>query len=221
MRSDLLSDIIRIASNVSLAFPLVMYLMRFKHATRRVHIIGALVIISGISDLVGFILSKDQESTVVLFNTYYAVLFFLLTWFYYEILFLNNRRIMVWIGLAIYLQSFILTTLFVQSFFEYQTLMWVITAIIMIIYGIAYFFYSFSTIPMANVFGYSFIWINSGVLIYFCLSLFLFTVGNYALTRLDTEMSAVVWSFHNVSNILKNVLFAIGIYLYKRKIAEF
>ncbi len=221
MRSELLTNIIRIASNVSLAIPLVIYLMRFKYATRRIHIIGILVIVSGISDLIGYILSSDQQSTVVLLNTYFAVLFFLLTWFYYDILFLNNRRMMIWIGLAIYLQSFILTTLFVQSYLEYQTLMWVITAIIMIIYGIAYFFYSFSTIPMSNVFGYSFIWINSGVLIYFCLCLFLFTVGDYALTQLDTKTSAMVWSFHNVSNLLKNILFAIGIYLHKRKIAEF
>lgn len=221
MKSDIFSDVIRIASNFSLMLPLVVYLMKFRYANRRMHIIGALVVVSGVSDIIGFILSRDQQSTVVLFNTYYAVLFFLLTWFYYEILVLNNRRIMVWIGLAIYLQSFILTTLFVQSFFEYQTLMWVITAIIMIVYGIAYFFYSFSTIPMANVFNYSFVWINSGVLIYFCLSLFLFTIGNYALTRLDAQMSSMLWSFHNVNNILKNVLFAIGIYLYRRKIAEF
>jgi hypothetical protein len=215
------SEIIRIASNVSLVVPLAIYFARFKYASKRVHIIGGLIIVSAICDLIGFILSRGQHSTVVLFNAYYAILFFLLTWFYYEILFINNRRVMVWIGLAIYLQSFILITFFVQSFFEYQTLMWVITAIIMITYGIAYFFYSFSALPASNVFGHTLIWINSGILIYFCLNLFLFILGNYVLTRLDSEMSALIWSFHNVNNIIKNILFAVGIYFYKRKVADF
>ena len=215
-----ISEIIRVTSNLSVLLPLVIYLTRAKYASRRVHIIGVLVIVSALCDLAGIILLRQQISTTVLFNSYYAIIFLLLTWFYYEILFIENRRVMVWIGLAIYLQSFILITIFVQHFFEYQTLMWVITAVIMIIYSIAYFVYSFSSTPTFNLFG-SFAWINSGVLIYFCLNLFLFIMGNYILTKLDSDMGQLIWSFHNINNVLKNILFAIGIYSYKRKIADF
>lgn len=221
MEPDSISEVIRIASNVSLILPLIMYLIRIRHASRQVHIIGLLVIASGVCDLIGLVLFSRSQSTVVLFNIYYALLFFLLTWFYYEILFVNTRRMMIWIGLAVYLQSFILVTAFVQDFFQYQTVMWLITAIIMIIYSIAYFFYSVSTITTSGYFGYSLIWINIGVMIYFCLNLFLFIMGSYVLTKLDPETSAMIWSSHNVNNIIKNILFAIGIYLYRKKIAEF
>lgn len=218
MKPPDISEIIRLASNISLLLPLAVYLTRFRYATTRVHIIGALIVVSGVCDLIGFVLREGQQSTAVLFNIYYTLLFFLLTWFYYEILFLNTRRMVVWIGLAIYLQSLILITIFVQSFLEYQTLMWVITAIIMIVYSIAYFLYSISNMPMPSLFGYTLMWINSGVLIYFCLNLFLFILGNYVLTRLEPQTSLLIWSFHNVNNIIKNVLFAVGIYFYKRKI---
>lgn len=221
MDSVKVSEIIRVASNISLLVPLAIYLTKVRYASRQVHIIGALIIASGLCDLVGLILFSRKESTVVLFNAYYAILFFLLTWFYYEILFVNTRRIMVWIGLAVYLQSFILITFFVQNIFEYQTLMWLITAVIMIAYSIAYFFYSLSTIIASGYFGYSLIWINVGVMIYFCLNLFLFVMGNYVLTQLDPETSAMIWSSHNINNIIKNILFAVGIYFYKRKIAQF
>ena len=221
MESVNISEILRSASVISVFFPLAVYLFKIKYASRRVHIIGVLIIVSGICDLTGFMLYRGHQSTVILFNVYYAILFLLLTWFYYEILFIKDRRVIVWIGLAIYLQSFILTTLFVQSFFEYQTLMWVVTAIILIIYGVAYFFYSFSTIPTTRFFSYTFTWINSGVLIYFCLNLFLFILGNHILTKLDPEMGLLIWSFHNVNNIIKNILFGIGIYFYKKKIAVF
>lgn len=221
MEAIKIPELIRVASNASLLIPLAMYLTRMKYASRQVHIIGILIIVSGLCDLVGLLLFRHHQSTVVLFNTYYALLFFLLTWFYYEVLFINTRRIMIWIGLAVYLQSFILITVFVQNFLQYQTLMWVITAIIMITYSIAYFFYSLSTITTSGFFGYSLIWINIGVMIYFCLNLFLFVMGNYVLTKLDAETGALIWSSHNINNIVKNVLFAMGIYFYKRKIAEF
>ena len=217
-----ISDILRVTSNLSVVIPLAIYLTRMRNASKRLHIIGGLVMVSGICDLLGYIMFSQQQSTVILFNGYYAVIFFLLTWFYYEVLFASTRRLLVWIGLAIYIQSFILVTLFVQSFYEYQTLMWVITAIIMIIHSIAYFFYSLTSIQPANLFGYTFTWINTGVLVYFCLNLFLFILGNYVLTKLDPPVSMMIWSFHNVNNILKNILFAIGIYFYKnRKIADF
>lgn len=213
--------IISMASAISIVMPLAMYLLRMKNAAKRIHIVGAIIIGSAVCDLISIFLVKDQSSTVILFNTYYALLFFLLTWFYYEVLFSNTRRVIVWIGLAIYLQSFLLITIYVQSFFEYQTLMWVITAIIMIIYSISYFFYSFSTISASHIFTYSFIWINIGVMIYFCLNLFLFIIGNHVLTKMEPHISSLIWSSHNVNNIIKNILFAIGIYFYKKKIADF
>ena len=216
-----ISEIIRVASNVSVLLPLLLYISRFRYASRPAHIIGILIIVSGACDLIGLLLFNRDQSTVVLFNTYYALMFALLTWFYYEVLFVKSRKIIIWIGLAIYVLSFVLVTSFVQSFLQYQTLMWVISAIILIIYSIAYFFHSLSTISASGYFGYGLIWINIGIMIYFCLNLFLFLMGNYVLTRLDPETSAMIWSSHNINNILKNILFAIGISFSKKKVAEF
>jgi hypothetical protein len=221
MESVKISEIIRVASNVSVLLPLLLYLSRIKYASRPIHIIGVLIIVSGLCDVVGMFLLSSKQPTMALFNIYYAVMFLLLTWFYYEILFVNSRRVMIWIGLAVYVQSFVLITAFVQSFLQYQTLMWVITAVILIIYSIAYFFHSISTITTSGYFGYSLIWINIGVMIYFGLNLFLFVMGNYVLTRLDPETSAMIWSSHNINNIIKNILFAIGISFCKKKIAQF
>jgi hypothetical protein len=221
MESAGTTEIIRLASNLSVILPLLVYLSKFRYASRRVHIIGVLVLVSGLCDLGGLILFQERQSTAILFNTYYALSFLLLSWFYYEVLFIKSRRVVVLIGLAVYLQSFLLITIFVQGVFEYQTLMWIITGIIMIIYSIAYFIYSLSTLATANTLYYSPVWINTGVLIYFILNLFLFILSNYVLTKLDPQMGMLIWSFHNVNNILKNILFAIGISFFKKKIAEF
>lgn len=212
MESLHVPEIVRLASNLSLAVPLALYVSRIKRVHREIHIIGALLVVSGVCDLIGFILFSRQESTVVLFNTYYIILFLLLSWFYHQVLFTSHQRVLVWAGIALYAIAFLLVTAYVQGFTEYQTLMWLVTAVIMILYSIAYFFHSLTLIVNDGVFGSSLVWINIGVMLYFILNLFLFVMGNHLLTNLDPGTSAMIWSSHNINNILKNLLFAIGIY---------
>ena len=192
MESVKISEIIRLASNISLLVPLAFYLSRIKHLSREIHIIGALLFVSGASDLAGYILFNRQQSTVMLINSYYILMFFLLTWFYYRILLVRIQRRMVWVGVVVYLVSFIVVTLYVQPFTEYQNLMWLITAVVMILYSIAYFFHSVSAITTSVEAGVSLVWINVGVMLYFCLNLFLFVMANHVLTQLDPETSAMI-----------------------------
>jgi len=221
MEPDKISEIVRLTSNLSVLLPLIIYAVRFRHAPRRVHIIGTLIIVAGLCDLAGFFMFKERHSTALLFNAYYALLFFLLSWFYYEILFISSRRVVVLVGFAVYLQSFLLVSLYIQGIFEYQTIMWIITGVIMIIYSISYAFYSLTIPPNVNSRYYGPVWINAGVLIYFVLTLVLFALSKYALNHAEPAQSAMLWSFHNLNNILKNILFGIGIYFYKKKNVDF
>jgi hypothetical protein len=216
-----LTEIIRYASNLSVLVPLAIYIAKLGYAPRRIHIIGALLIISALCDGIGYVSAAAHKSNAIIFNIYYAAMFICLSWFYFEVLIIKSRRIIIWLGIAVYLQSFLLISIFVQPFTGYQSLMWIITGIIMIIYATSYFIYSLSLSPTTNYFSYSPVWINSGVLIYFMLNLFLFVMSNYVFTKMEPEMSALIWSFHNVNNIIKNILFAVGISHCRRKISEF
>jgi hypothetical protein len=210
-----LPEIIRLASILSVAVPLVIYLMKIRNVSKPVHLIGILTIASAIADLsVAFFFAKGQ-STVIIFNIYSILLFLLLSWFYYEIFLTKKGQRTVLGGVAVYIISFILlTTTAHQSFFQYQTFLWTIAGMIMIIFSISYFLYLFSApVTLSN---FELLWINSGVLLYFSLNLFLFVMSGYVLTRLDPEISLLIWSFHNVNNIMKNVLLAFGIYAFNR-----
>jgi len=179
-----------------------------------VHFIGVLVFVSAICDIAAYVLYAKGESTVVLFNCYYILVFILLGWFYYEVLPPEKRNRTTLAGLTIYGISFILVTLYIQPFDQYQTFMWTITGMIMIFFSISYFINLFSA--RSNMANYELLWINSGVLLYFSLNLFLFIMSSYILTKIDPELSILVWSFHNVNNIMKNILFACGIYAFSR-----
>ena len=215
MRSDQsLAEIIRLASILSVVMPLVLYLIKLRYASRAVHFIGVLMIFSALSDIAAFVLSSRGESTVTLFNSYYIIVFILLGWFFYEILPPTKNSRTTIAGLVVYVLAFILITLYVQPFNEYQTFMWTITGMIMIFFSISYFINLFSA--RTNVSNYELLWINSGILLYFSLNLFLFVMSSYILTKLDPEISALIWSFHNVNNIMKNVLFSCGIYAVRK-----
>jgi hypothetical protein len=209
MISERISEIIRYASIISVAFPLVLYFMRLKYASRSAHIVGALIIVSALSDIVAYFLFKDGRSTVQLFNSYYLIFFLLLAWFYYEVLLTAEGKRTVLTALVLYIVTFIIVTFFVQSYSEYQTLMWTFTGILSIIFSVAYFISIFSAMKPMDNFGL--LWVNSGILFYFSFNLFLFIMSSYVLTRLDPELSLIIWSFHNVNNIIKNILIGLGI----------
>jgi hypothetical protein len=203
-------EIIAHASSLSVIVPLALYLVHFRRANKPVHIIGVLMVVAGLCDLAGFILYQSHKSTAVVFNVYYSAVFFLLSYFYYEIFFRTRHKAALFIGVAVYIIAFVLITFYVQEFFFYQNLVWMIGAIIMILFSITSFVNSLSAIPSTHLFSTSTIWVNTGILFYFSLSLFLFSMGDYLFNRQDPQVTLLLWSTHNVNNLIKNVLFAVA-----------
>jgi hypothetical protein len=210
-------EIIAHGSSLSVLVPLGFYLARIKRVSRPIHIIGALLLVAAICDVSGFLLFKAQRSTAIVFNVYYTAMFFLLSGFYYDIFFKNRYKVALLMGSAVYVISFILITFYVQQFFYYQNLLWMIAGIIMILYSITCFVNSLSSIPTVHLFNTSTIWINTAILFYFSLSIFLFSMGDYLFNRQDPQVTLLLWSTHNVNNLIKNILFAIAMSLYPKK----
>lgn len=209
MSSQSIAEIIKYASIFSVAFPLILYLFRAKNLGRSGHLIGAIVAISAASDLAAYFMARSGISTAIVFNSYFVVSFVLLSWFYYEVLQSDRGRKTVQWGLGFFILAYIVITIFFQSFSEFQTLMWTTGGAIGIIFSISYFISVFSAMRPMNDFGL--LWINSGILFYFSFNLFLFVMSSYVLTRLEPELGIIVWSFHNVNNIIKNILIGLGI----------
>lgn len=218
MNSLSVGEIVAHASSLSVVIPLVLYFAKIRKADRPAHIIGALLVIAAICDVTGYLLFKSGRSTAVVFNVYYSLLFFLLCWFYYDIFFKKfKKQLAITLGIIVYSVSFILITFFVQEFFYYQNLIWMIAGIILIIYSIGYFLNSLASIPSIQLFDSSLTWFNSGVLFYFSFSIFLFGMGSFLFSKQDPQVTLLLWSTHNINNIIKNILFTIGFTLLERK----
>lgn len=218
MRSESFSEVIRFASVFSVAFPLLAYLVKFRNASRPIHIIGMLAIISAASDTLALVFFSQNTSTVLLFNSYYVISFALLALFYLSVMQEKTGKTTVMIGIVIYLVAFVLLSVSYQPFTEYQTFVWTLTGMIVLVLSVYYFLYIFGMrTPMNNN---ALLWINSGILYYFSLNLFLFVMSSYVLTKLEPQISLLIWSFHNINNILKNVLIGFGISSFTKSAAE-
>jgi hypothetical protein len=62
------------------------------------------------------------------------------------------------------------------------------------------------------------VYINSGILFYFGFTLFLFLMEGFMEKGTEPDLMRLIWSFNNVSNIIKNVLITIGLGFYSHAV---
>jgi hypothetical protein len=208
------------ASVFSVLIPLVFYIVNIKKSPKQNHAIGILLFISGLCDSIGLIRFFDSDSNILLFNIFNVFQFVLLAYYYYTIMFKLTNHNIFYLGFAFYVLTFIILSLTTQSIFQYQNWLWSLSGAILIMYAWLYYNYAASrpTHIVMNPHLTSELYINGGVFFYFSLSLVLFVTVNYIVSEQDPEMSRVFWSFHNLNNIIKNVLFAVGIYFTGKRV---
>jgi hypothetical protein len=209
-------EIIRYASIFSIGAPLLFYVVKMRKLPKSSHVVGGLMIALALSDVIAAILFEKKISTVSLFNIGQSMQFFLLCWFYYELFigksYNNNYRNIFFSGIVGYVACFVIT-LFVQNFFlHYQSLLWIFSNIVIIAYSIVFVHHLFQMGPAVTVHLHHSLWFVGSIVLYFIISIVVFILFQYLITDAKPEAMRAIWSVHNVSNIIKNILSAVGFY---------
>jgi hypothetical protein len=77
--------------------------------------------------------------------------------------------------------------------------------------ALSYFYRLMKEMPSTHIQSLPMFWINAGFLIYYAATIVLFAVSDYLVEVLKDNL-AVYWIFHNLLNILKYILLAIGLW---------
>ncbi|HET9055571.1 MAG TPA: hypothetical protein VFN30_01870 [Chitinophagaceae bacterium] len=173
-----------------------------------------LAVISFLSDAINRIMVLNGYRGFYIFNTYFILQFLLLS--YVFTLLLLNKKI-VYAGALLFALFTFYISLNIQGFAEYQSWTRTTGGVILLTYSVLYYRQLLITLPAQNIGQYAPFWINTAVSLYFSFNLFLFIIANYVFTNLPADAGMLVWGFHNVNNILKNILFAVGIYYAGKK----
>lgn len=171
--------------------------------------ISVLLAIAAVSDLICYVMLKKGLSNIAVINSYFIIQFYVLSYIYS--LYLKNKTVLI-IALVTYTGFTIFNTVFIQSFSEMQSWSDGLQSLLFIALSISCHLQLHKNPPADERLSSLILWFNLGVLFYFSLNLYLFMVSNYIFNNESVENSIISWSFHNLFNIVKNVLFAIGIY---------
>jgi hypothetical protein len=162
-------------------------------------------------DVVGFIRATNRQSTVILFNSYYLIQHFLLTFYFYKILFNRSRRIFFNAGIAVFIGGYVFISIVAQGITEYQSYVWTVSSLILATYGCVFTNHQLKNPSLTDRHFQSTLFINAAIVVYFGFSFLMFVVDQYLLSA-NAEIVYSTWSFHNINNIVKNIILAIGFY---------
>jgi hypothetical protein len=84
-----------------------------------------------------------------------------------------------------------------------------IDGLVLITVCIAFFYKLLNELKIANIHRLPILWIAFATLFYYSGNLFVFLASNYLETYVDSSL--LIWKLHNILNVTKNMLFAIGL----------
>ena len=215
MKSEVV-EVIRHLARFSVLLPLLFYVFKWQKLPRENHVIGVLVILSGIAGSINFLLATARTSNALVFNLYCIAAFVVLSWYYYEVVFKFRCWRYFILGVSVYLLFLFIVTATI-GVFVFQGEMWAISGLILFVFGIIYNNYQVEKPPLLDKNLYSGLIFNAAIMFYFSFNFFLFLIANYVLTELSPDTSRMVWAFHNVNSILKDVALAFGFYYTNRR----
>jgi hypothetical protein len=187
------------------------FLLRRKHVlrSRQFQIVAVLLIVSVIADVTGFILIKNEMSNLVINNLYFLASFVVLSLLYVRLL--SGGKIAIYIFIVAVICFFAWDSLNKQSISGVQSYVITLCSVLALGYSLIYFDHLLHTSPASDLGKFPFFWINSAIMYYYGMNLFIFIFSTYIFENLKDNVILVVWIFHNVNNTIKNILLAIGI----------
>jgi hypothetical protein len=198
----------------SIAIPLSIAMLQWKRMTDELKILRTLLIVSLLSDLLSLVLIKNS------LNTYWIGNIFMITQLSLLIIIFRSQLQHSSVINSILLLSVIFCLLnigFIQGPFVFNSFSNVIACLILISFCLYYFYRLLNDLPTIHIQHLPMLWISFGVLTYYGGNFFLFLVKNY-LTYGETGSHKLMWILHNLLNIVKNILFAIGLWKGYRKV---
>ena len=197
----------------SALIPLLTYFIHRKRIPGEIRIVAALIITSIVFIALAFTSGIYLKSSIVVQNIYRVLAFAICCWFYYRILFEARQKRFFSICIIIFVLTFFGITFFFQDFLTaHQTLVGAVYKFILFTYAIIYLHYVLVIDPINHPYRNGLFWINIAVLFCDGFAVFLYLAHGYNLMINSGENILTIWTFFNITQVIQNILFAIGIY---------
>lgn len=203
-----------IFSTISSAFillPATVAVIAFKKQVAPLKTLSFLLFAGIVVEIFARILIHYKQPNLPLLHVYVVVEFILIGWMYQLYLHKLYSRYVIPVIIVAFSLFSIINSVFIQSIFTFNSHARAIENLLIIILALSYFYKMLKELKVRYLEKHPMFWINSGILIYFSGSLFLFIFSNYGI--IDKSIARLTWIFHAFLNIFINIFYAIGLWL--------
>jgi len=206
---------IRNISSYSVLLPLALFAIAVYRRKQpgSVWLLGVLLIVSGLADLLSFLIYTHYHINPNPIVSAYGLLQFLILMLIYrrEYTRVALKRLADVVMFAFTIFA-VVNFWFIQGVHALNTYLFTVSSVVLMIFCLLYFYQIIQELPEPYIERMVMFWIGAGVFFYFGSNLFLFlTVDRYVL-KADGNF-LLSWGLHNGSNTVKNVIFSIAFYV--------
>jgi hypothetical protein len=198
-----------VSTAVSGGLPVVGALINYKNLDKTLKIAALFFLVSALFDLLLTLLTLrvgavNNQPVIHLFIVT-AILFF--GAIYYNAFFKPVLKKTVLILTTTALLIVVFNVIFIESIWEFPSISNTVLGVVNIFFSLAYFYELLNRQEFIHIEKQGLFWINAGVLFYFAINLFLFMLFKRIISAHLTEYYII----HNVTNIIANILYSVGL----------
>jgi len=199
-------------SVISGFFPVLAALYNYRQLDKVLKIMALFCLLSVIPDMIGlvtaYILKLRSFNNLFLIHLYdmMAVIFF--TVIYFKVFYKSIiKKITLILGIVALL-AMLYNAIFIEGIRVYPSVSNTVLSIFLIVLSLIYFYQLLSRQEFMYIEKQGLFWINSGVLFYYSITIFLFMLYN---KMTNDEHRAYYYMTQSVTNIISNLLFSVGL----------
>lgn len=189
-------------------FPVIAALFNYRYLDKALKIAVVYFLASVLSDLLQQIFKYNGiYNNWPVIHIYIVVSILLLGAMYYSAFINPLLKKVIAVTTALVFVVFITNIIFVDGLLDYPSLSNTILSMVLICFSLIYFYQLLSLQEFVHIEKQGLFWINAGILIYFAINIFLFMLFK----RMMKEHQEGFYIINNITNIIANILFTIGL----------
>lgn len=203
-------------SAATIFLPITISVVKFKILENELKTLSIFLYIAAVFEIIFITLANYSINNLPFFHLWTIIEFFLLGLIFYRVFTHHLSKKAIIVTIIAFVAFAVINALFIQTIYEFNTIARAVESFLLILLALLFFYKVFQESTVMRLEKYPMFWINSGILVYFCGSFFLFIFSNYILEQSRNELYAY-WGIHSALNIVLNLFFAMGLWYSPQK----
>ena len=203
-------------SAVAILLPIMVSFFHYKHIVKELKTVSIFLCFVAVFEIICIILANYSINNLPFLHLYTIFEFSFLGLVFYQVFAHPSFKKAIIVTIIAFAAFAIINAFFIQTIYEFNTIAHAVESFLLILLALLFFFKVFHESAVMHLGKYPMFWINSGILIYFSGSFFLFIFSNYILMQ-SHDMLHAYRGIHSLLNILLNLFFAMGLWYSPQK----